>query len=467
MRASADGARTATGPRTSREARRSARAAGERFPERSEGLTGKTRSVPGGRSEATLPCEHGDLAQVAGCPLYHRKMSGFVVMDIKVHPEYNGSKARHGVGKHRDKTTDLRESVENWVKVDARRSVGAKLRTIRRRRGQKPHKFVQVVLAGPPPYHSEEYKAEWNEERERAYYDDSSAWFSKRFGPPAYRVYDAGHRDETSFHSHLGILCIAEDDRGRLKFSWDDVVQAAAASVPGAPKKPGRRAYRILLDDFANEVGKKYGLEAGEHRVEVVPQPINRIKALEAREARADDREGELNARAEELEREAIRQRREFEERERKLQEQKAVLQRDREEAAAAKSEEEEARLERARAERVRELKELEKRRVSAWRALWREGVLLARERALSDVAGSAYKRGERAGYKRGQESERKALGKIIRAWARKRSDSFAEAVVRVWENVILARTGRTPELAEQAAPVRVRDAHRDLRPEV
>ena len=205
-----------------------------------------------------------------------------IVIDIKTRNRFSSSRAAHAVGAIRDRTTDSRRSDRNIVLVDQRHLVKAIIDSIPRRRGQKPIPFVEFVIAGPPPYHSPEYKEKWSMERTVQWFEDTTDWITRVFGPDVFWAYKSFHGDETSPHAHYGMIPLVKDRRGP-KLSWSQCVTHAAQSAPGASARPGRRAYRFLLESYAADVGRHYGLRPGTPKPDVSPEAINRTKALDAR----------------------------------------------------------------------------------------------------------------------------------------------------------------------------------------
>ena len=231
-------------------------------------------------------------------PAVARAKGKYVVLDIDTHHEMNDSRAAHAIGVHRDPTTDEKLSDEkNKVFEDRRADYQLIVDSIKRRRGQEPIRVVELVTAGGPPFHSPEYKAAWNHDRDLAYHQESLDWIKNTFGPHIVVLWSAYHGDETSPHGHHAFLALDEDARG-LRFSWSALLHKAAKTAPEPPKgSPGRGAYRYILESFAHHVGSKYGLQPGEKRKpgEIAPEVIDRVKAVEAREDRARQREERLN----------------------------------------------------------------------------------------------------------------------------------------------------------------------------
>ena len=165
--------------------------------------------------------------------------------------------------------------------------------------------YVELVIGAPPPYHKPEYRKEWGRERDLDWYHKSHRWAQKAF-PDAFFVYSALHGDETSAHAHIGLLTqFPKDAAGNLKLSWSANIEQAARTAPNAPARPGRRAYRLLLESYEHHVGRHFDLVPGKSPPpgeEAVVEPPNTLKAWEARAALAKQKAEENEKLAEENE---------------------------------------------------------------------------------------------------------------------------------------------------------------------
>ena len=168
-------------------------------------------------------------------------------------------------------------------------SVEVHRRSLKGKRGRRPHEAIEVLGAGPPRFERDPKDPNppdpWPPEVVEAWAIDFAAW--------VYRVFQGEcviggiwlHRDETSPHVHVIVMPRAE---GRV--SWKAVKLAYASKVLGRlPSKIHfKAAYRAIRDGYYEEVGKKYGLSRGRVRVEreePQDQIIDRDIAAEVRAA--------------------------------------------------------------------------------------------------------------------------------------------------------------------------------------
>ena len=116
--------------------------------------------------------------------------------------------------------------------------------------GRPPNECMMFVLAGPPPYGSDE---QWSDERELAWAKASDAWARTVAGPESVVAVSCLHRDETSPHLHFSFVPLAD---GRI--SWKE----RQTKLHGA-ELPVQQRYRRLQDSYHERVGRQYGLSRG------------------------------------------------------------------------------------------------------------------------------------------------------------------------------------------------------------
>lgn len=223
---------------------------------------------------------------------------GVQVLRFEPRATLDSALVRHNLGKdgrpnHSTQRLPLRwdDDQEQLEKAKARLSE----LTRKKKRGQQPHQVVDLLIAGPPPFHSPDA---WDDSKLKEWAVANRMWLEAKF-PHAHLAVAAVHMDETSPHMH--VLLIPEcSDR---KLSWS---QCQREAVGGA----SRNFYRSLQDDYQHEVGRKFELDRGEIGSDRKHQPIDLNEtirqraelAIAERKAELDQREVELDAKAEAVE---------------------------------------------------------------------------------------------------------------------------------------------------------------------
>ena len=104
---------------------------------------------------------------------------------------------------------------------------------------------IECLVTGSP-----ERMAEMSREEQDNYFADAKKWIGENFGGEANVFCAAIHRDETTPHMHVLLVPMAECEKKGKKL--------AAAEYLDGPAK-----LTALQTSFAEDVGKKYGLERG------------------------------------------------------------------------------------------------------------------------------------------------------------------------------------------------------------
>ena len=212
-------------------------------------------------------------------------MAGQQVLRIETRERLRPGNARHVAGLARDPTSrPVPEPVVTLGRADyaaARRA----LRDAPRRTGRKPHEAVEFVLAGPPPYDGTR-GAPWALEREREWAHAAHAWARAVLGPESVVAAAGWHRDEAAPHVH--VLAVPRPEGGNGRVGWCATRDQAVSRI-GAGRRAGSK-YRVLQDDLHAQVSARFGLGRGVVGSEARHEPIDRVKALEAR-ARLAERE--------------------------------------------------------------------------------------------------------------------------------------------------------------------------------
>lgn len=104
---------------------------------------------------------------------------------------------------------------------------------------------IECLVTGSP-----ERMAEMSREEQDAYFEDAKKWVGENFGGAANVFCTAIHRDESTPHMHVLLVPMVECEKKGQKLS--------AAHYLDGPAK-----LTALQTSFAEEVGKKYGLERG------------------------------------------------------------------------------------------------------------------------------------------------------------------------------------------------------------
>lgn len=210
-------------------------------------------------------------------------MANQQVLRIETRERLQLGNARHVAGLARDPTA--RPVPEPVVALGGADYTAARkaLRDAPRRTGRKPHEAVEFVLAGPPPYDGTR-GAPWALEREREWAHAAHAWACSVLGAESVIAAAGWHRDEAAPHVH--VLAVPRPEGGSGRVGWCATRDAAVARICA-----GRRAgskYRVLQDDFHAQVSARFGLGRGVVGSEARHEPIDRVKALEARARQAE-----------------------------------------------------------------------------------------------------------------------------------------------------------------------------------
>lgn len=111
-----------------------------------------------------------------------------------------------------------------------------------------------LVSASPETFCDPE---KFDRERQDAYFKDALDWIVKRHGGEKYVLSVAIHRDEESPHMHVHVVPRAIQ-KDRYGHEYD--------TLTIQPYQGNKHQLVQLQTDFAEQVGKKYGLERGEFR---------------------------------------------------------------------------------------------------------------------------------------------------------------------------------------------------------
>ena len=151
------------------------------------------------------------------------------------------------------------------------------------------------VVAGPPPYESED---RWSENKVTDWSRASTEWFVRRFEGAGGVVHSVTlHTDERSPHLHVvGVPVVAGEDAPR--FSWSVVRRKMAEAAAGKPVSDHRQQMSVLQDDYYHEVGAKFRLGRGVKGSKKRHQDPDRRRGLEERVRDAEARAREAEAQA-------------------------------------------------------------------------------------------------------------------------------------------------------------------------
>ena len=160
-----------------------------------------------------------------------------------------------------------------------------------RRRGRKGDHITEFMIAGPPPFESEDA---WPVERLDAFARDSTQWLRDILpdGVPLHTV--SMHVDERSPHIQGCLPNITFDDaeRTRPRVSWDRTLSSMTATAvkrlieagePTSTNYTDRQRLSIIQDSFQAEVGRRYGLDRGEIGSKRPHEPPDRERGLSER----------------------------------------------------------------------------------------------------------------------------------------------------------------------------------------
>ena len=149
----------------------------------------------------------------------------------------------------------------------------------RSRRGRPAHQGVEFLISGPPGYETE---GEWSVRKEREWADLSVGWVREIIGPNSVLVAAALHRDEASPHLH--VLAVPIDSKGKLR--WREV-RAEAAKRLGVKFQNNKQfvkdAATALQTDYAERVGKRFGLRRGDVGSGIPHELVDRAKGMQRR----------------------------------------------------------------------------------------------------------------------------------------------------------------------------------------
>ena len=184
---------------------------------------------------------------------------GAQVLRIEPRKGIDRALAAHIVGHARPETAlslDEPTVVLEDNREEAAEALDAAFAALEGKRGRRPKGVVELVLAGPPAYGSDD---EWSREREHEWALQSLAWARKMLGPRSVIAAAALHRDETSPHIH--VLAVPITREGKL--GWCAVRNQAAAALPSPKGQKSYARYSQLQDDYHRQVAQKFGLLRG------------------------------------------------------------------------------------------------------------------------------------------------------------------------------------------------------------
>ena len=184
----------------------------------------------------------------------------------------------------------------------ARAAAAAALAARGKRRGRKPARSVDFLIAGPPPGDGPDA---WPLERVDAWARDSLAWIRAAL-PDAPIACAALHLDERSPHVHVQIVPIVQEGE-RQVLGFEGVKRALAAAgpalAPGVRPPKGRHLLSRVQDAYQHAVGRRYGLDRG--KVGSVARHIA-VNPIEGARRRASDIEAAARVRASQAARQRI-----------------------------------------------------------------------------------------------------------------------------------------------------------------
>ena len=175
----------------------------------------------------------------------------------------------------------------------------------RSKKGRPPKQCVDFLFAGPPPYTDE---GAWSPARELEWGRETNAALRELVGPNSIIVTFDLHRDEASPHTQGVVVPI--DSKGRLGWchvrdeaakrlrpkvarmrkdaqARIDQRRAAGEEVPDLPPPSTKSRYGVLQDWLYYRVSRRFGLDRGLVGSEAQHEQIDRQKAVEASELRA------------------------------------------------------------------------------------------------------------------------------------------------------------------------------------
>lgn len=196
-------------------------------------------------------------------------------------------------------------------------TTGVELLTARRARikaaalDRKPQKnaaaAVEVVISAGPEWFAERSRA-----GQRRYFIEAREWIEAEFGKDQVLGW-AIHYDETTPHMHVLLVPLTQTKEVRKREEGQDVSRTVQKtkewSYSSSRFLGGPQGMVRLHDEFAERVGKVYGLERGErgslarntNPVEWAAKLKKREQAVVAREEAVADREEALGAKIEEV----------------------------------------------------------------------------------------------------------------------------------------------------------------------
>ena len=207
----------------------------------------------------------------------------------------------------------------------------ARKKYLRTKRGRKPRPVAEFVMWGPPRHSSDDA---WSLEKAKAWGGKTVSWVRRHF--PDSPILDASlHMDEGSPHVHVSIFPRYKDRAGEMAYGWKRASVAATDRMAGRETQfngglqrlreveNAGAAQSVLLDSYHAEACAEFGLARGErgsgrkHKAVTVDEASRRHAqdreiALEAREREFNER---ADARTRELDERAVEQKRLFEER--------------------------------------------------------------------------------------------------------------------------------------------------------
>ena len=195
----------------------------------------------------------------------------------------------HVLGKkqHRPATSyELDKRTQPIVLVDDPDARAYALKHQVKGRGRPACEAVEILVAGVPPYGSDEYTEQgWTPAREEAYARATLAWIRKCAGPRSRIAAAAWHRDESAGHGHYVLICVGCSN-GRL--GWTHV-RKGFESTSG----DGKTRMSRVQDSFHESVASAFGLARGVAKAQTQAEhmEIDRAKAAESKIRRSQEAE--------------------------------------------------------------------------------------------------------------------------------------------------------------------------------
>lgn len=195
------------------------------------------------------------------------------VLRFETRDEIPGGLVSHLTGKSRPANAIPQKHLpgnRNAVSV-----IESNLRTAREvaaTRSKRCKPAVDVVIAGPPPFASDDA---WSDEKVEQWARYSLAWFHA-MAPKAVVAVAAVHWDESSPHMHLLVVPRTRTD----EVHWSKL-QAEMAGVAYKRGRDQRADMSAIQTSYHQAVGQRFGLERGEIGSKKKHQAIDRMAGLD------------------------------------------------------------------------------------------------------------------------------------------------------------------------------------------